>query len=218
MKKRLIVSMSVFLVMVFMAGVVYAASPIKIYIDGKLINSEVPPSITKGKTMVPLRVIAEYFGAEVKWDANTRSVLITSKKNYRAELSLANEIQYQAFLLLEANSIITEAFAEQNYPDALLDGAMQKLSIIEVREQVLTGFKKTSKDTTLNENADNLIYIRKSMVYTASGLKNNLPFGKPGADNEFVSGAITAVYEDLAKIKKISENINIYQAQTVLKF
>lgn len=58
---------------------------IKLQIDNKiaLVNGEevkldAAATIINGSTLVPVRFIAESLGAEVKWDNNTRSVLVNS--------------------------------------------------------------------------------------------------------------------------------------------
>ncbi|MDD2373560.1 MAG: stalk domain-containing protein [Syntrophomonadaceae bacterium] len=55
-----------------------AEQAITIHIDGKVIESEVAPLIVKGRTMVPVGVIAEGLGMQVDWDGNNRRVLITT--------------------------------------------------------------------------------------------------------------------------------------------
>ncbi|WP_425452000.1 copper amine oxidase N-terminal domain-containing protein [Bacillus taeanensis] len=40
---------------------------------------EADPEVVKGKTMIPLRFIAEALGAEVKWDSKTNNIYITTK-------------------------------------------------------------------------------------------------------------------------------------------
>ena len=49
----------------------------EIYKNGKAISVDVPAQIVNDRTMVPARVIAEAFGAQVEWNANGRSVMIT---------------------------------------------------------------------------------------------------------------------------------------------
>jgi hypothetical protein len=56
---------------------------IKLYIDSKIasagnkeITLDAAPTILNGRTMVPIRFIAEYFGSQVTWDDRTRSVVI----------------------------------------------------------------------------------------------------------------------------------------------
>lgn len=43
-------------------------------------RSDVAPEIKDGRTMVPLRFIADYLNLDVKWDGNTNTVYLTSKK------------------------------------------------------------------------------------------------------------------------------------------
>lgn len=49
----------------------------EIYKNGKAIGVDVPAQIMNSRTMVPARVIAETFGADVQWNGNGKSVLIT---------------------------------------------------------------------------------------------------------------------------------------------
>lgn len=60
------------------ATVLYAAQPISIHIDGKVIASDVAPVIVKDRTMVPVRVISEELGRDVIWQATQRRVVITT--------------------------------------------------------------------------------------------------------------------------------------------
>jgi len=45
--------------------------------NGEQITLDVPPQIVGGRSLVPLRAIAESFGVEVDWNANTRIATIT---------------------------------------------------------------------------------------------------------------------------------------------
>ena len=45
--------------------------------NGTNITLDVPAKIVNGRTLVPVRAIAESFGASVNWNANTRTVIIT---------------------------------------------------------------------------------------------------------------------------------------------
>ncbi|MCL2456678.1 MAG: copper amine oxidase N-terminal domain-containing protein, partial [Defluviitaleaceae bacterium] len=40
------------------------------------LGMDVPPQITNGRTMVPLRFISEFFGAVVTWDGETQRIEI----------------------------------------------------------------------------------------------------------------------------------------------
>ncbi len=48
------------------------------YKDGKSFNISVPASVVSGRTYVPLRFVAESFGADVSWNGGTQTVIIES--------------------------------------------------------------------------------------------------------------------------------------------
>jgi len=84
-------AMAAIMVMIFMfVGVIgifgtdkaQAASDITVYIDGGMITfPDAKPYINSdNRTLVPVRFISEYLGAEVKWDAATRVVTILQKQ------------------------------------------------------------------------------------------------------------------------------------------
>lgn len=47
------------------------------FVNGRRPEFDVPPFIQEGRTLVPLRAIGEALGAEVEWDADTRTVTMT---------------------------------------------------------------------------------------------------------------------------------------------
>jgi len=55
----------------------FAANPIKLIVGGKEIQSDVPPQVINGRTMVPARFLAESLGAKVEWDAANNAVVVT---------------------------------------------------------------------------------------------------------------------------------------------
>ena len=66
------------LILLLIGGLVFASQRISIYIDGIEIESDVAPQLVQDRTMVPIRVITEHFGADVGWVQETRTVEITS--------------------------------------------------------------------------------------------------------------------------------------------
>lgn len=52
-------------------------SPARLVCAGEALESDIPPYITSGRTMVPVRLIAETLGATVEWLGETRQVRIT---------------------------------------------------------------------------------------------------------------------------------------------
>jgi plastocyanin len=51
-----------------------AAQPISVVIDGKLQHYAIPPRLTAGHIIVPMREVFESLGASVAWDAETKQV------------------------------------------------------------------------------------------------------------------------------------------------
>lgn len=82
MKKRkwLVVFCVAVLICAFTAAA-WASEPIKLVVNGQEIKPDVSPQIVGNRTMVPVRWIAEVLGAEVKWDAQSKTVFITTKTN-----------------------------------------------------------------------------------------------------------------------------------------
>ncbi|MDW7674925.1 MAG: ammonia-forming cytochrome c nitrite reductase subunit c552 [Bacillota bacterium] len=74
MKKHLWI---VLLLVVALAVPVMASQAVKIFIDGQELKTEVPAQIKNGRTLVPLRAIAEGLGKQVDYDNATKTVKIT---------------------------------------------------------------------------------------------------------------------------------------------
>ena len=55
-----------------------AANPIKLIVNGKEIQCDVPPQVIQGRTMIPAKFLAEALGASVTWDATGNAVVVTT--------------------------------------------------------------------------------------------------------------------------------------------
>ena len=79
MRRRLFLVLTLtVLALLLLGGLVYAGYQIAIQIDGQEIESDVAPQLVQGRTLVPIRVITEHFGAEVSWVQESRTVEIIS--------------------------------------------------------------------------------------------------------------------------------------------
>ena len=68
MKRRLLA-----LLILLMFALSASVGAVSLYIDTELIQTDVPPTIVDGRTLVPMRAIFEALGAEVDWDGETRT-------------------------------------------------------------------------------------------------------------------------------------------------
>ena len=50
---------------------------VSIRLDGETVYADVPPVILDGRTMVPLRAIAEALGAQIAWDGDSRTITLS---------------------------------------------------------------------------------------------------------------------------------------------
>lgn len=62
--------------LVGMAGFAGASSPIRLLINGKYVQCDVPPQNINGRVMVPARYVAEGLGATVSWDQANQTVIV----------------------------------------------------------------------------------------------------------------------------------------------
>ena len=59
------------------AGASPQVPPVRVFLNGSLINLEVPPVIESGRALVPFRAVGEALGAGVDWDGTSRMVTLT---------------------------------------------------------------------------------------------------------------------------------------------
>jgi S1-C subfamily serine protease len=87
MKKRILLSL--LMLSMFIGGVVTASSIngdykgneiVRVLVNGTEVHPEVPAQIIDGSTLLPLRAISEALGADVKWDGDTYTATISTKK------------------------------------------------------------------------------------------------------------------------------------------
>ncbi|MDI6813424.1 MAG: copper amine oxidase N-terminal domain-containing protein [Desulfitobacteriaceae bacterium] len=69
----------------FLVGLVLASTsfaladqPIRLIVNGKEIQCDVPPQLINGRVLVPARFVAEPLGARVEWDEQGQAVVINS--------------------------------------------------------------------------------------------------------------------------------------------
>jgi hypothetical protein len=55
-----------------------AGQPIKLIVNDREIQCDVPPQFVNGRVLVPARFVAEPLGARVEWDEKKRAVVVTN--------------------------------------------------------------------------------------------------------------------------------------------
>lgn len=80
MRKRWLIVTGAVVLTIVLATVAFAANPMKLVVNGQEIKPDVPPQIINGRTMVPVRWVAEALGADVQWDETSRTVRIAMRQ------------------------------------------------------------------------------------------------------------------------------------------
>lgn len=78
MKKKFILGLS--LLALAIPSLVLANSDIRLWVKGKIVNSDVAPYISEDRTMVPIRFISENLGKVVTWNNDDKKVTIKDEK------------------------------------------------------------------------------------------------------------------------------------------
>lgn len=72
------------------SAIAFASQPIKLIINGREIQCDVPPQNINGRVLVPARFVAEPLGASVEWDGAKKIVKISSQKKQSVDSSQTN--------------------------------------------------------------------------------------------------------------------------------
>lgn len=88
MNRKLLPVIAIFLISVGIFTIAYAASPIKIILNGRELKVDVPPQNVNGRVLVPIRAISEAFGADVSWDEKNGAVRIESSLGESTEFRI----------------------------------------------------------------------------------------------------------------------------------
>lgn len=120
MKKKWLAVIGVVILVTTIAIVAFAANPIKLIVNGQEIKPDVPPQIINGRTMVPVRWVAEALGADVQWEQSSEggTVKITAELLQRLR---AIEPEQPKTTVSDLNRERVKEFLEQNQIRSIQD-------------------------------------------------------------------------------------------------
>lgn len=75
MKKQLLVLILLLLALLLLGNPTWAIDEIKIILDGQELETDVPPMMEQGRTLLPMRVIFEALGCEVQWSEKIQFIM-----------------------------------------------------------------------------------------------------------------------------------------------
>lgn len=68
-----------FVIILALSALVYAASPVRVVVNGVDFGPAAQGRVIDGQVMVPIRTVAEALGAEVRWEPGESCVYVTTK-------------------------------------------------------------------------------------------------------------------------------------------
>lgn len=105
------------------------------YVNGEEVTLNIAPYVKNGRTLIPLRFVAEASGKKVKWDGKTRMILIndglpSNKLNFEfTETNITSQLKEDAlqgklgpFHVGEIGKTLAEIVNRYGFPDARHDG------------------------------------------------------------------------------------------------
>lgn len=118
--------------------------------DSSTVESDVPPQIINGRTMVPLRVLSEVLGADVEWDNATKTVSVTPPAVYEGDLPKNLELIFADKSITNTDKNSTVTYAYPVFSDKVPFAALKKLNnlIEEDAKSVAAGFSDTIAENT----------------------------------------------------------------------
>lgn len=89
MKASIRIALMIAIIVVLGSGMAFAEGHVNLQLDGQTIETDVPPIIESGRTLVPYRALLEAMGAEVFWeqDANMATAILGS---HRVQVTIDN--------------------------------------------------------------------------------------------------------------------------------
>lgn len=97
MKKKAVIAICMVVLLSTFTVMTFAADPLKLIVNGKEIKADVAPQLINGRTMVPIRWVAEAMGADVNWDGEAVYVtgLLTPITDVKSKQEVASWIKEQ---------------------------------------------------------------------------------------------------------------------------
>lgn len=81
---------------------------IHMYVNNQILSLDVPPQLIHNRMLVPLRALAEAFGAEISWNNKTKTVSICSDIPEELRLTQADIASIESFTFEKAMDILSQ--------------------------------------------------------------------------------------------------------------
>lgn len=139
------------------------------YVNGQVVELDVPARIINQRTYVPVRFVAESTGALVTWDQATRTVFIDSGIYKYSLEALRTSIEGLSVKPYENAGTI------RSYYHAIIDKALsERISYTAYQKEVTSQLEALKSDLGFEENTDDLLVFDQYVSQLVYGLKKDL--------------------------------------------
>jgi|GEM_PF-1467664 len=174
MKRRFFVGLSICIAIGCLLAVswAYAAQPIKLIVNGQEIQCEVPPQIINGRTMVPLRVLAEALGCQAQWDGNANAVTITTAGGSALQAAAGNSAPVEYYFPRAGQDPVQPLVNVINSANSSLDIAIYSLTKPDIVDAIAAAENRgvAVRVITDREESGNKYQAKELLVLSNAGI------------------------------------------------
>ncbi len=171
---KLVASLLAVSLLAFPVVQVSADENISLTVNGKSVETQVPPTIIDGRTMVPVRDIFEACGAKVNWDANTKTITgekgdTTVVMQIDSNMLFINEkvTEMDATpVIIDGRTLAPARYVAESFGGIVDWNAEDKVVMIDVDDSDEDVTETTTEETTVTEETTEVTTVTETTEAT----------------------------------------------------
>lgn len=171
---KLVASLLAVSLLAFPVVQVSADENISLTVNGKSIETQVPPTIIDGRTMVPVRDIFEACGAKVNWDANTKTIT-GEKGNTTVVMQIDSNMLFinekvtemdATPVIIDGRTLAPARYVAESFGGIVDWNAEDKVVMIDVDDSDEDVTETTTEETTVTEETTEVTTVTETTEAT----------------------------------------------------
>ena len=171
---KLVASLLAVSLLAFPVVQVSADENISLTVNGKSIETQVPPTIIDGRTMVPVRDIFEACGAKVNWDANTKTIT-GEKGNTTVVMQIDSNMLFinekvtemdATPVIINGRTLAPARYVAESFGGIVDWNAEDKVVMIDVDDSDEDVTETTTEETTVTEETTEVTTVTETTEAT----------------------------------------------------
>ena len=171
---KLVASLLAVSLLAFPVVQVSADENISLTVNGKSVETQVPPTIIDGRTMVPGRDIFEACGAKVNWDANTKTIT-GEKGNTTVVMQIDSNMLFinekvtemdATPVIIDGRTLAPARYVAESFGGIVDWNAEDKVVMIDVDDSDEDVTETTTEETTVTEETTEVTTVTETTEAT----------------------------------------------------